>query len=390
MRAVSFLAAQGVIWASLSTAQSANTSSSVPTLTTEGASNPEGTGSASVRTTISLPPLYSCQYSTWTYTAPVGPKTLGFYVSGTQTWIEQYRLPSVYDERTNGTFTWLCDLPAGLSVAAMFYVVQDGASGTNGAQASTVDALINAGSSGTSCLGTNDPSSQGGILSLASSLDPSFSHTADGSQASNAVANGSGNDDGGSAPIGAIVGGVVGGVVGIGIIAALLFYLRHKHNQAAYMASDGLSVYSGTTEKRSSQHHSRYGTGPGSTSGIVPPPAGTYYATDEHGNVHLLMGYPGEGIGQTPYVPPVSEAPMSPAPKTTAPPGMLPEPMDESSTSAPTPVPVTAPTTPLQAPGSTASPAPPASSFQPVTEREGYLGHQGLDDPSSFSPKRNR
>lgn len=93
------------------------------------------------------------------------------------------------------------------------------------------------------------------------------------------------------------------------------------------MASDGLSVYSGTTEKRSSQHHSRYGTGPGSTSGIVPPPAGTYYATDEHGNVHLLMGYPGEGIGQTPYVPPVSEAPMSPAPKTTAPPGMLPEPV---------------------------------------------------------------
>ncbi|GJN87688.1 hypothetical protein Rhopal_000643-T1 [Rhodotorula paludigena] len=366
MRAVSFLAAQAVIWALLSDAQSSNTASSVPSSTTAGASNPEGTGSASVRTTISLPPLYSCQYSTWT-------------------------LPSVYDERTNGTFTWLCDLPAGLSVAAMFYVVQDGASGTNGAQASTVDALINAGSSGTSCLGTNDPSSQGGILSLASSLDPSFSYTADGSQASNGASNGSGDEDDGGAPIGAIVGGVVGGVVGIGVIAALLFYLRHKHNQAAYMASDGLSVYSGTTEKRSSQHHSRYGTGPGSTSGIVPPPAGTYYATDEHGNVHLLMGYPGEGIGQTPYVPPVSEAPMSPAPKTTAPPGMLPEPMDESSTSAPTPVPViTAPTTPLQAPGSTASPAPPASSFHPVTEREGFFGHQGLDDPSSFSPKRNR
>lgn len=134
-------------------------------------------GSASVRTTIQLPPLYSCDFSTWTYTAPAGPKYLGFYVSGTTSWIETYSLPTVYDDRTNGTFTWKCDLPAGLSVAAMFYVVQNGASGTNGAQASTPDAVINAGSGGLSCLGTNDAGSQAKILSLASSLDPSFSAT---------------------------------------------------------------------------------------------------------------------------------------------------------------------------------------------------------------------
>lgn len=83
----------------------------------------------------------------------------------------------MYDDRTNGSFTWKCDLPAGLSVAAMFYVVQDGASGTQGAQASTPDAVINAGSAGTSCLGTNDPGSQSKIYSLASSLDPAFSAT---------------------------------------------------------------------------------------------------------------------------------------------------------------------------------------------------------------------
>jgi hypothetical protein len=59
----------------------------------------------------------------------------------------------------------------------MFYVVADGASGTNGAQASTPDAVINAGSSGSDCLGTNDPNSQAQIYSLASSLDPSFSAT---------------------------------------------------------------------------------------------------------------------------------------------------------------------------------------------------------------------
>ncbi len=111
------------------------------------------------------------------YTAPVGPKYLGLYVSGTTSWIETFSLPPVYDDRTNGSFTWKCDLPAGLSVAAMFYVVQDGASGTQGAQASTPDAVINAGSAGTSCLGTNDPGSQSKIYSLASSLDPAFSAT---------------------------------------------------------------------------------------------------------------------------------------------------------------------------------------------------------------------
>lgn len=83
----------------------------------------------------------------------------------------------MYDDRTNGSFTWKCDLPAGLSVAAMFYVIPEGATDTQGAQASTPDAVINAGASGTSCLGTNDPGSQAKILSLASSLDPGFSAT---------------------------------------------------------------------------------------------------------------------------------------------------------------------------------------------------------------------
>jgi len=93
-------------------------------------------------------------------------------------------------------------------------VIQDGASGTNGHQskphsvpsllflpsystslapsivpktlihfpesstATTPDALINAGSSSDQCYGNNDPGARKGILSLASSLDPSFSYTA--------------------------------------------------------------------------------------------------------------------------------------------------------------------------------------------------------------------
>ncbi|BGP45111.1 hypothetical protein JCM10450v2_000928 [Rhodotorula kratochvilovae] len=385
---------------SVSSSLAASGTSSSPTSATSAAPSTPATG---VKTTIQLPPLYTCEYATWTYTAPEGPKYLGLYLSGQSDFIETYPLPSVYDSRTNGTFTWRCDLPAGASVAAMFYVLQDGASGTGGNQASTPDAVINAGST-TDCLGANDQSYQAGILSIASSLDPSFSYTADPSSSSGASSgNSSGGGGGDGTPIGAIVGGVVGGVVGIALVGGLLIYLRHKHNQAALNHSDGLSVYSGTTEKREreSLHHSHYTGGPGSTAGIVPPPPGTYYATDAQGNVHLLMGYPGEG-GEQPYVPPATDAsvlemPTSPAPRQTAPVGTLPEPMDESST-APRPSPpvsapppgssVGAPSTPVRSPAPASSDV--GHNFSPISERDTFMAHHGLDDPSSFSPVRNQ
>jgi len=46
---------------------------------------------------------------------------------------------------------------------------------------------------------------------------------------------------------------------------------------------------------------------------------------------------------------------------------------------------VGAPSTPAR------SRAPPsAEPFTPVSERDGYLAHHGLDDPSSFSPLRSQ
>ncbi|GAA5971342.1 hypothetical protein JCM11641_008314 [Rhodosporidiobolus odoratus] len=374
-------------------------------------SSPGAAASSTGRPTVSLPPLYQCGQSTWTYTAPVpGPKYLGIYLSGTSNFIETYALPAVYDDYTNGTFTWKCDLPAGASVAAMFYVVQDGASGTNGQQASTPDAIINAGNSGSGCLGTNDPDSQPAILSLASSLDPSFTYSSDGSSPTSA-SSGGGGGGGGSTNIGAIVGGVVGGVCGIAVVALALIYLKRKHDLAA-QNNDGFSVYSGHTEKRGSVRTSRYGGGPGS---VAPPPAmnapppGTYYANDEHGNTILMMGgWQGDEPQQpfspqvAPTEPSVLEMPTSPAPRTTAPPGMLPEPMDESTS------PVSSPSAAGPLHGSTPSPAPaiphsltgatdytPSASstpafFTPRSERDAFLGHQGLDDPSSFSINRQR
>ncbi|BGP13099.1 hypothetical protein JCM10213v2_001018 [Rhodosporidiobolus nylandii] len=389
---------------------------------TSASSTASSTGSASnstIKTTIALPPLYQCAQSTWTYTAPPGPKYLGVYVSGQSSWIETYALPAVYDDRTSGTFSWTCDLPAGLSVAFQFYVVQEGASGTNGNQASTPDALVNAGSSGDSCLGSNgDSGSQSTIISLASSLDPSYTHTSGGSSPSSSSSSPGSGGDGNSSNIGAIVGGVVGGVCGIAIVALLLIYLKTKHDDTNANNADGLSMYSDMrSEKRGSMHQSRYGGGPASSSGMNPPPPGTYYSI-------LMMGYPPHE-GEEPFSPAASApepsvlgVPASPAPKQTAAPGMLPEPMDETESLAPkrTAAPGMLPepmddSIAIPAPVASTSPSsavPPApsrsttgvsdyatplatpSQFTPRTERDAYLGHHGLDDPASFSPNRQR
>ncbi|GAA5991546.1 hypothetical protein JCM10908_005754 [Rhodotorula pacifica] len=388
------------------------------TITTSGAGGPPATApssssgtAAGIKTTVQLPPLYTCDFSTWTYTAPVGPKYLGFYVSGTTSWIETYSLPAVYDDRTNGSFTWKCDLPAGLSVAAMFYVVPQGGSGTQGAQASTPDAVINAGSGGTSCLGTNDPGSQDKIFSLASSLDPSFSATGSPSQPSGGAGSAQSGGGGGS-NTGAIVGGVVGGVLGVAALCALLIYLKRKHDNAAWNGNDGLSVYSGRSEKVGSTHLSHYGGGhpaaPSTVGGLAAPPPGTYYATDDAGNLHLVMGYPPHETESIPPIPPSVAADQStlasPITRQTAAPGTLPEPMDDGeeirSTASPA---VTHSASPF-ADNAALGPSSPGvesagglgtgaahggqAAFHPISEREGVLGSQGLADPSSFSPGR--
>ncbi|KAG0663090.1 hypothetical protein C6P46_002933 [Rhodotorula mucilaginosa] len=392
---------RGVLAQSASTAStSSRVVSSIGTATATARPAPEAPSLKT--TTVQLPPLYACEYSTWTYTAPVGPKYLGFYVSGTTSWIETYSLPAVYDDRTNGSFTWKCDLPAGLSVAAMFYVIPEGATDTQGAQASTPDAVINAGASGTSCLGTNDPGSQAKILSLASSLDPGFSATSSPSQPSGGAGAQSGGDGGNNT--GAIVGGVVGGVLGVAALGALLIYLKRKHDNAAWTAGDGLSVYSGRSEKVGSSHMSQMGrsVAPSAMGGLAPPPPGTYYATDDTGNLHLVMGYASQESESLPPVPPSVGAEStlaSPLGRPTAPPGTLPEPMDDRDEAQTVPSPVLPGGSPFsdraassarfdQAGTNARDPHRGHAAFQPISEREGVLGAQGLEDPSSFSSQR--
>ncbi|GAA5936938.1 EGFR-like transmembrane domain-containing protein [Sporobolomyces koalae] len=287
------------------------------------------TTNSTIKTSINLPSVISaCSPSSWIYTAPVGPKYLGFFVSGTQTFVETFALPQAYDDKTEGSFVWNCDLPPGLSVAAMFYVIESGATGTNGHQTTTPDIQISAGTSGDQCYGQNDPGNQKSILSLASSLNPTYTFTAQ--NGSNGSSNG-GNDS--STPVGAIVGGVLGGLALIIVLALSLIYLRKKHDQAAF-ANDGASVYSGWTEKTRDRRNSmRVGNHPG-----LPPP-GTYFATDPEGNTILVMGQPPHPPASPPSQQSPFEAPSmnlntsttSPVlaqqpPRMTAPVGTLPEP----------------------------------------------------------------
>ncbi|GAA5879313.1 hypothetical protein JCM16303_003162 [Sporobolomyces ruberrimus] len=389
------------------------------------------TTNSSLLTSITLPlSLSSCTPSSFLYTAPPGPKYLGWFVSGTNRFIETYRLPEAYDERTNGTFVWNCDLPPGLSVAAMFYVIEEGASGTDGHQTTTPDTIISAGTT-LDCLGQNDPNSQQAIWSLASSLDPTFTATTNpASSTGNANKNGndSGNDKGSSTPVGAIIGGVIGGLALIILLVLLLIYMRKKHDQAngANLVNDGASVYSGWTEKTRREQIGTAGGGGGG--GGVPPP-GTYYATDPEGNTAsslnlnsiLVMGQEPNPSSSPPLLnhqqhhqpqshePSVLETPMSPphsihgdrvnvsrgspgvgvgglngnVPKVTAPMGTLPEPMGDDDSSPPRrpdfhQIPTgyesyqTANTSGTRTPG---------TPFEPQSEREGFFANQRRGGP---------
>ncbi|ORY54990.1 hypothetical protein BCR35DRAFT_316053 [Leucosporidium creatinivorum] len=430
-----------------SSASSSSSGSATSTRTSSAASSSSTSNSTSstsqaVSPTVELPPLVQCAYATFSFTCPeqfVGmPKHLGFYPSTTSNWIETYDLPSAYDSLTEGSFTWLVDLPVGLSVAAMFYVTDTSANGAipgNGS-ASTSDGVVIAGTS-SSCLAQNVGASTTVVVSYASKFDPTFVWSASAKQTSAAAGSSDSSSGGGgsSTPIGAIVGGVVGGIAAITIIAVILFYLKRKHDRQVALRDD-YSVYSGrsavTGEKRGSGHPRYGGTGssafggghPGSVMGVPAsePPPGTYWGVDESGNT-ILLAIPGSSMdqqhGQHMEMGDLGSnggfsntAPTSPVPRQTAAMGTLPEPMGDESTTplvrrgsfnadahrstTPPPSSPTPPTpfTPQQEPK--AYPHPQIGQQAPLDNPDsfstpsvgGHRGAEGLDDPNSFSPMR--
>lgn len=215
-------------------------------------------------------------------------------------------------------------------------------------------------------------------------------------------------------------------------LGCILIYLKRKHDKAAWAAHDGLSVYSGRSEKVP-PFPSLGGPGGGGgalkptglESGLAPPPQGAYYASDANGRLHLVMGYPSQqdveaGYAQQPTPPPLSPSPGAVNPMT-APPGTLPEPvrpfcclfrsiwgpessccnvapgqMDDSEEVASPAIsargriqtPLSSDRTVIPEDDSDPMGESVSRHFEPIPEREAVLGSEGLADPASFSPQR--
>ncbi|KAK4052045.1 hypothetical protein OIV83_002339 [Microbotryomycetes sp. JL201] len=389
--AVALAAAQSNTGTQTTTLRSLTSRSSTNTITSSSATATSKGASTRSTPSIQLPPLVQCSFATFSFTIPsnlIGlPKHLGFYPSSASSWIETVHLGTQYDDLTEGSFTWLVDLPVGLSIAAMFYVTEpenNGAIPPNGS-ASTSDSVILAGTR-SDCLAGNageltflqfdnvaslfiDPfkgASTSSIVAIASSYDPTFIWT--GTQPTSSSGGRDGGNQSSPVPAGAIVGAVIGGITLVTAVALFLFYLKRRHNQK--MAARDFDGYSTYSEK---PHMWTTTAGMGSVHGfpVSEPPPGTYWSQDETGKP-ILIAAPGSGLAK----PQTSDhgtmvndmsmsevdcvSPMQAGPKRIAPIGSLPEPMGDEDDDI-------------------------MSSHD--NSRSEFRGAEGLDDPNSFLPK---
>ncbi|KAM0788023.1 hypothetical protein ACM66B_006222 [Microbotryomycetes sp. NB124-2] len=395
--------------ASLTTTSSRTSTSRSNTITSASStSTARGTGSRSTPT-IQLPPLVQCSYATFTFTIPrvfAGlPKHLGFYPSSASSWIETVHLGTQYDDLTEGTFTWLVDLPVGLSVAAMFYVTQPENQGA---------------------IPQNGRASTSSIVAIASNFDPTFIWTgAQPTSSAGRAPSSGGNDDDGAVPAGAIVGAVIGGIALVTIVPVFLFCLRRRHNQRLAAARGDFDGYSTYSEKPNMWTTSAGLNGSVHGLPVSEPPPGTYWSQDETGNP-ILIAVAGSGLAGHSHGTPdgthvtgagdlsASEvdymSQVHAGPRRIAPTGTLPEPMgdgDEEAVSHAEPIRTSTP--PLASPSAfspqaeprtyrlpksphlrsnTLSPSPMSPRAESVLSNENsFRGAEGLDDPNSFAPK---
>ncbi|GAA5947987.1 hypothetical protein JCM3765_007056 [Sporobolomyces pararoseus] len=218
---------QSVVSSSSSEAQSTITTSSVlPAPTTNSTAGEGGGGGQSTKTELFLwPPqggLKQCERVTFAFTKPAGiPLTCGIYVTNTSTYLEQVILsPTIYNPFSSGTFSWLVDMPIGLSVNVQIFVTINGQ-----VQQYTLPTLIVLEGSDNSCFGRNIGQNTQSIISYASSLNESYIYTAPASSSTKEASEG--NDREGISG-GAIAGIVVGVILAISLLLLLLFCLIRR------------------------------------------------------------------------------------------------------------------------------------------------------------------
>uniref|UniRef100_A0A0K3CGM7 Epidermal growth factor receptor-like transmembrane-juxtamembrane segment domain-containing protein n=1 Tax=Rhodotorula toruloides TaxID=5286 RepID=A0A0K3CGM7_RHOTO len=156
--------------------------------------------------------LVMCQRAEFAFTGPAVPKTCGVYVTNSSTYLQQIPLGGAVTSYTAGTFSWLVDVPAGLSLDIQIWVTLNGQ-----VNQVTIHGLVVQESSDNTCLATGPGQNTQSIISYASALNssPSATSTSSGGKGTN---------------VGGIAGGVVGGVLGLALLALLtIWFLRRRH-----------------------------------------------------------------------------------------------------------------------------------------------------------------
>ncbi|POY75078.1 hypothetical protein BMF94_1707 [Rhodotorula taiwanensis] len=282
--------------------------------------------------------LVVCERVEFAFTGPAVPKTCGVYVTNASTYLQQIALGGEFSSMTGGTFSWLVDLPAGLSVEIQLWV-----SLNNQVQQFTLHELVVQPSDDTSCIATGAGQNTQSIVSYASSLNSSWIYQAPATTDSSDRQSGS--------KIGPIVGGVVGSLGGFALVL-LAIYLVCRRRARAIQPPPQIGFDSAYGDK------STYGD-----------PASMTHAQ------MVALSYQGQQAGgsplecgrQTPLVPyfsPQGEAASSFDSPVRA--GTAPELMDVASHHG----------------GTAPAPTPDVVPYSP------RVGTQGLDDPATFSARR--
>ncbi|KAG0662106.1 hypothetical protein C6P46_003499 [Rhodotorula mucilaginosa] len=287
--------------------------------------------------------LVMCQRVEFAFTGPAVPKSCGVYVTNTSTYLQQIPLGGEFTSLTGGTFPWLVDLPAGLSVEVQFWV-----SINNRVEQFTLRNLVVQPSADSSCIATGPSQNTQSIVSYASSLN---------SSPTSAAAQRSGDENN----AGPIAGGVVGGLAALALLG-LTIYLCLRRRRRARSVQPPLFF---------GDHNADKGSPPMTHAQMValnyqgyPSAGGTGAApTPEESSNHSPVA--SKPSGQIPPVPYVSQKELQRAPPNATAPGSV-----SSSVSPPSGEEVGTASSPTTAPS-----------------QRGHEGTRGLDDPATFSPR---
>ncbi|GAA5864188.1 hypothetical protein JCM3774_001251 [Rhodotorula dairenensis] len=301
--------------------------------------------------------LVTCRQVDFAFAAPAVPKSCGVYVTNTSTYLQQIPLGGDFTPLTSGTFSWLVDLPAGLSVEIQFWVTIN-----NRVEQYTLHNLVVQPGENTSCIATGPGHNTQSIVSYASSLNSSPTAAA------------TAKSDRGP-PVAPIVGGVVGGLGGLALLFLLTcFCLRRRRHTRSQQLPPPLGDNNGPEGDKAGITHAQ----------MVARSYQDYNPTD----VATTANQSGVGSGsptatrsggQVAPVPYVTQTEMRPSRSVTT---LRTADFVDAGRSGPD-----SSSSPIS-PSSGSLVAHPAVPVPYVSQRErGNEGTQGLDDPATFSTR---